>query len=230
VSVDDVRLAKASRALRRKQRLRQQDLVSEGRSRDFIIDLEAGRLGALRVDDVRQHFAKLGASVRLSAWWNGAQLDRLMDEEHALVVEALVEELRDYLWRPLTEVTFSDFGDRGSIDVFAAHEASQSVLVGEAKSDWGSMEETLRRLSVKTRLAPKIAAETFGFRPINVASVLVFPDPTSLRRVADRFGATLNVAVPARGREIRSWLRQPSGSLRGLWFLSNVGSRRHPRK
>jgi hypothetical protein len=125
-------------------------------------------------------------------------------------------------WRILTEFTFAEFGERGSIDVFAGRDDERAVFVGEAKSEWGSMEETLRRLHVKARLAPKLANEAFGWQAQIVGCVLVFPEDRTARRVADRFAATLNSALPSRGREIRTWIREPSSNLRGLWFLSDA--------
>lgn len=222
---DDDRLAQASRALRRRQHLRQIDLKSTTRSREFVMALEGGRAAGLRLGDLRRHFTALGASLRVTVWWEGAALDRLLDERHAQVVEGATRELQHFRW-PLVaaEVSFSEYGERGSIDVFGGHPDAGAVFVGEAKSEWGSVEETLRRLNIKTRLAPKIGRDTFGFRVRHVAAVLIFPDESTHRRVAERFPATVDAALPARGREIRRWLRQPSGDLRGLWFLSNVGS------
>jgi hypothetical protein len=50
-------------------------------------------------------------------------------------------------------------GERGSIDILAAHDACRAVFVGEVKSEWGSMEETNRRLDVKVRLVPDVSVE-----------------------------------------------------------------------
>lgn len=222
---DDRRLAKASRLLRRRYRLRQSDLPS----RHVAQLIEAGRAGELRLNDLRAHFARLEGSIFVNAWWQGAALDRLADSRHATVIEASLRVLRRDGWRPLTEVTFSEFGERGSIDVFAAHDEARAVLVGEAKSEWGSIEETLRRLHVKTRLAPNLAVREFGWRPKVVGCVLIFPEDRTARRVADRFSETLNAAFPARGRAIRSWLRAPSGDLRGIWFLTDAGMDRASR-
>lgn len=229
MSLDDDRLATASRALRRRQQLRQLDLVAPGRSRDFSRRLEAGRAGSLRLEDIREHFVQLGATVRISAWWNGAALDRLLDERHAEVVEATVAALRKFGWQVETEFTFSEWGERGSIDVFCAHPSTRSIFVGEAKSEWGSVEETLRVLNVKSRLAPVLAKRHFGFEPGSVATVLVFPEDRTARRVAQRFAATLQTAFPARNREVKAWLRRPAGPLRGLWFLTDVDQHRSPR-
>lgn len=64
---DDDRLAAASRALRRHKGLTQAALVGPGRSRHIEHVLEAGRAGRLQVDDIRAHFGKLGATVRITA-------------------------------------------------------------------------------------------------------------------------------------------------------------------
>jgi len=113
-------------------------------------------------------------------------------------------------------------GERGSIDVFGAQESTRSVVVGEAKSEWGSLEETIRVLDVKQRLAPKITEDRFGFVPLRIAALLVFPEDRTARRIAQRYEATLSSAFPARNVAIRRWLRRPDGPLRGLWFLPNV--------
>ena len=219
---DDERLARIARALRRRAELRQKDLVKGGRSLHFIRALEAGEIGRLRLDDLRGHFATLDARARLTVWANGADLDRLLDERHALVVEAGASAVRSYGWPLFNEITFSEYGERGSIDLFAADQARSAVFVGEAKSAWGSIEETNRTLDVKARLAPKVTQDRFGWRPRYVAKVLMFPDDSTARRVASRFDVTLSGTYPARAREIRSWLRKPTGPLAGLWFLSKV--------
>ncbi len=99
------------------------------------------------------------------------------------------------------------------------------MLVSEIKSDWGSMEETLRTLDVKARLAPLLAERTFGFRPTTVGRVLILPEERSVRRAGELHSATLAVALPDRKREVKAWLRQPSGPLRPRWFLSEVHGR-----
>ena len=134
--------------------------------------------------------------------------------------------LRRFGCSPEPEVTFAERGERGSIDIFAGHELAKAVFVGEAKSEWGSLEETLRRLHVKIRLAPELARSTFGWKPTFVGAALIFPEDRTARRISERFAATLDTALPARGTEIRRWLRSPSGNLRGIWFLTNAADRR----
>lgn len=219
---DDQRLADASRALRRRQGIRQIDLAAvTRRSRRIVLRLEGGDAGTLRLNDLRDHFTRLGARVRLSVWWNGAALDHLLDERHAALVEASIAVLRANTWRTEAEVTFSEYGERGSIDVLAGHEATRSLFVGEIKTAWGSLEETNRRLDVKERLGPKFALERFGWRPAAVARVLILPDDRSLRRVVERHALTLESVYPARSRAVRAWVRRPAGPLRGMWFLAD---------
>jgi hypothetical protein len=202
--------------------LTQREVVSAGRSLHFVRHLEAGDAGQLRLDDIRDHFARFDARVRVSVWWNGAAIDRLLDQRHAGLVDLSIVVLRRFDWDTQTEITFSDYGERGSLDLFAAKPAVAAVLVGEVKSDWGSMEETLRRLDVKARLAPKLAVATFGFKPAVVGRVLILPEESTARRVAAKYAATLDAALPDRNRRIGAWLRSPAGPLRGLWFLSEV--------
>jgi len=80
----------------------------------------------------------------------------------------------------------------------------------------------LRRQDLKVRLAAKLAQDAFGWRARLVANVLLLLDGSTNRRVAERHNATLN-GYPARGREIREWLRNPAGPMAGIWFLSNAG-------
>jgi len=197
-------------------------LAAPGSSRHIQRLLESGRVGRLQLDDIRSQFAKLGATVRVTAWWNGASLDRLLDARHANVIEASVRAFQRDDWPVATEVSFSKYGERGSIDILAARRDCSTVVVGEAKSAWGSIEETLRLLDIKVRLAPTICKDRLGWVPKTVAALLIFPEDATARRIARQHSATLEVAFPARNREIRRWLRQPVGPLRGLWFLSDV--------
>jgi hypothetical protein len=225
VNSDDRRLAKASRLLRRRAGLRQVEMPS----RWICQEIEAGRSGSLTITDVRSHFRHLDAAVYINAWWNGAALDRLIDSRHAAVVDSIVAVLTSASWRALTEYTFATHGERGAIDVFGGRDDARAVFVGEAKSEWGSIEETLRRLHVKVRLAPRLAVEAFGWRPLSIGAALVFPDDRTARRIAERFAATLDAALPARSRDVRRWIQQPTGDLRGLWFLTNAAGARTSR-
>ena len=78
-----------------------------------------------------------------------------------------------YGWSTAPEVTFSEFGERGSVDVLGFHVAAATALVTEVKASWGSVEETNRSLDVKVRLGPKLVEQRFGVRPATVSRLLI---------------------------------------------------------
>ena len=94
-------------------------------------------------------------------------LDRLIDARHAEILEQVIVLLRRYDWQTDTEVTFSKWGERGSIDVFALAD-SPARSVHQSQSERGSLEETNRSLDIKVRLAPEICEERLGWRPRGV--------------------------------------------------------------
>src|SRR5829696_10081033 len=115
-----------------------------------------------------------------------------MDEGHATLVGRAVEMLQSLGWETRSEVSFSVYGERGSIDVLAWHAPTRTLLVVEVKSELNSVEETLRVHDAKLRLAPRIAAERFGWHAIATARVLVLPDLSTARRRVARHRAVLD--------------------------------------
>ena len=222
--MDGRRLGQVHRALRVRLRLRQSDVAAKtGVGRWKVVRLEAGDVDDLLVGELDRCFAALGASLRIAANWRGAALDRLLDERHAQLVGAIVKTLTALRWLVQVEVSFSDYGDRGSIDVFAWHPVHAALLVVEVKSEIGGIDPLLRPLDVKVRLAPRIA-NPLGWRPVRTVSrIVVFPEDRSVRRDVERHSAVLGQALPARSREIRRWLAAPTSALAGIWFVSNVG-------
>jgi transcriptional regulator with XRE-family HTH domain len=222
VSADDERLARALRELRRRKGWTMVEAAkSAGLTLRTYRSLEHGDAASARVDEVRRALAPFEARARMSVWWQGAELDRILDEAHAAVVERVVGVLTEWTWLTAPEVTFSEYGERGSVDLLALHEASGCGLVTEVKASWGSIEETNRALDVKARLGSKLIEQRFGVRPANVSRLLVFPEGMTHRRVAERHASTLEAVYPLRGREVRAWVHRPSGRISGLWFLSN---------
>ncbi len=222
--VDGYRLGRLHRILRHRARLTQEALALKcGVGRWKIVKLEAGELDALRIGDVERSLAALDARLDVRARYRGAAGDRLLDERQAALVGAAVELLRAYGWTAHVEVSFSDYGDRGSIDVFGWHAPSRALVVEEIKSELGSIEGTLRPFDVKCRLAPKIARERFGWDPHVIGRFLVLPEERTARSAVERHAAVLDASLPARSRALRSWLRRPVGSIAGIWFLTDVG-------
>jgi transcriptional regulator with XRE-family HTH domain len=223
VAEDDERLGRLCRMLRRRLGITQRDLAQLAEvPREDVMLIEAGLVGAVEVQRARRIHEALGAQLKLRAWWNGAAADRLLDERHAALVERAIRVLTARGWAVLPEVTFSEFGERGSIDIFGGHATSRSLLVGEVKGSIGALEETNRLLDVKTRLAPALAKGRFDWQPASVSRVLILPDDRTVRRIIDRHRGTMAAKYPLRSREFRAWLREPAGSVAAIWFLSEV--------
>lgn len=182
--------------------------------------IEGGNAGSVRLNRIRRILEMQGGRARLVPWWNGAAADRLLDKRHAAIVERVVRLLKLRGWTVYVEVSFSEFGERGSIDILAARRAEQVVIICEIKTALGSLEETNRVLDLKVRLAPTIVFKRLGWRPTNVARLLIVPSKNSMRRVLDAHSATMHAIYPARGREVRAWLRRPDSTISGLWFVS----------
>lgn len=163
--------------------------------------------------------AALGASVDIRLRWNGEQLDRLLDEGHARLVEVVVLLLRASGWDVAVEVSFAEWGERGSIDVFAYHRLTGIVLVVEVKSILPDSQATIHGLDRKTRLAAKVAKDR-GWDCRGVARLLVVAASDTSRRRVSRLAGTYETAFPIRGAEVRRWIRDPRQPISGLMFVA----------
>src|SRR5437588_727528 len=132
--VDAVRFGRQIRALRRRRGWRQLDLAAAARvSRAVVARVELGGAGRLKVETLDRISGAMSARLELRLLWNGEALDRLLDEAHATLVEWLTRLLVYAGWVVAPEVSFSIFGERGSIDLLAFHEAAGVLLVVEVK-------------------------------------------------------------------------------------------------
>ena len=217
---DPLRLGRSIRAIRIRLGLRQSDVAAAARvSRSFVSSVERGQARGASIGKLAAVCVALGADLDVWIRWRGEGLDRLLDEGHATLVDQVVAKLRGGGWDVALEVTFNEFGERGSIDVLAWHPDSRSLLVVEVKSVVPDAQGTLAPLDRKTRLAPKIARDR-GSDPVSVSRLLVIREgPTNRRRVA-RFGELFKAALPHRNAEVRRWIARPDGPLAGLLFLS----------
>jgi hypothetical protein len=148
-------------------------------------------------------------------------MDRLLDADHAALVEWLVRLLIADGWIVIPEATFSIRGERGSIDVLAVHPATGALLVIEVKSVMPDVQALVGGMDRKARLAPSIARER-GLAFTSVSRLLVLPDDRTARRRVAAHAATLDRILPARTRDFRRWLSTPRGPLAGIMFVSGV--------
>jgi transcriptional regulator with XRE-family HTH domain len=221
--VDEIAFGRGLKALRLRKRLRQDDLAAEaGVSRGAIARIEQGHASSVTVETLEKVARPLGARVVCRLTWQGEGLDRLLDADHAAIVEQVVRILGDARWLVATEVSFNHFGERGSIDILAFHPATQLVLVVEVKSVVPDVQATLVTLDRKERLALQIASGR-GWDAVAVAKLLVIRDDRTARRRIEQHARTFGNAFPDRIARIRAWLRAPDphAPIRGLWFLSS---------
>lgn len=218
--MDDQRLGRTIRALRRRLMWRQSDVArAAGCSQKAISLAEHGRLPSLPL--LRRILAALDASLVVEIRWRAGALDRLLDEDHASLVAAVTHLLTAAGWEVRVEVTYSESGERGSIDILAFMPSEGILLVIEIKTDLAAVEATLRKIDEKVRLGPGIARKRFGWDVRSVGWLLVMPEESTLRRRVDRHASLFARVFPARGSAIRRWLRKPTGAIAGLWFLSH---------
>jgi transcriptional regulator with XRE-family HTH domain len=217
----DRRIGRGIRAIRRRRGWRQADLAqAAGVSQDTISRIERGGLWLLQVDTVRRVADALDAHVAIDLRWQGAALDRLLDERHAELVAATASALERLGWHVTAELSYSRFGERGSIDLVGWRADVRALLVVEVKTELGSIELTLRKLDEKERLAGHVVAERFGWRAATVSRLLVLPDTSTPRRQVERHAGLLSRSLPMRGVALRAALRVPRMKIDGLLFVS----------
>jgi transcriptional regulator with XRE-family HTH domain len=217
--VDAVRIGRALRAIRIRSGLRQADVALRARvSRAFVSKVECGRAQGSDLRRIESICRVLGADIDIRIRWRGEGLDRLLDEAHSRLVAKLVKRLTSLGWECAVEVSFNEFGERGSIDVLAWHPRTRALLVIEVKSVVPDVQATIFGLDRKGRLGPKVATAR-GWVVASASRLLVIRDTSASRRRIEDVASVFGAAFPARGSEVGRWLRQPNGSLSGLLFL-----------
>lgn len=221
--MDDQRIGQALRAVRVKKRLRQSDVaLLAGVGRTAVGQLERGHAASQRLDHLRAVAAALDISVDISVRWHGADLDRLLSTGHAAmheIVGALLNTITG--WGHQAEVSFSIYGERGVIDILAWHAPTRSLLIVELKTTLGDPQAVVATMDRRIRLGKRIAAER-GWDPLTVSSWVLIADGPTNRRHVTRHAVLLRGRFPAQGPSMRAWLREPSGTIHGLSFLSDA--------
>lgn len=183
--------------------------------------IERGNAHRVPIRTLERILEALGGRLYVRALWQGEELDRLLDRDHAQIVERLIALLTRHRWTSIPEATFQVGGERGSIDILAWHEATGTLLVIEVKSVVPDIQATVGGLDRKARVAPAMARGR-GWVVKHVARLLVLPDDRTARRRIEAFKATFDRALPARTIVIKRWLARPAGHLAGVLFLSDL--------
>ncbi len=220
--MDVARLGRVVRALRIRRGWRQIDLAGRSKvSQALIARIERGGADRLTVATLDRIAQQLGARLVVRLDWNGAAGERLLDEDHAKIVEAVISQLTSAGWECAPEVTFSVYGERGSIDVLGWHPPTRAIVVVEVKSIIADVQGTLAPLDRKERLAVRVAADR-GWRAERVAVVLVIAATEAARRRIAAHATTFLARLPDRTWRVRRFISNPAGHppVRGVWFLS----------
>ena len=183
--------------------------------------IEANQLGGVTVGSLDRVIAALEADLVVEIRWHGAEIDSLVDEEHAGLVTKTAERLQHAGWITHAEVSFNHFGDRGRCDLVGWHPAQRVLAIFEVKSRLGNLQETLGRQDVKARLGWLIARQLGFGTPRMVVSVFVLAENGANRRLVTRHAALFR-RYGVRGRAALTWIRRPASAVSGLlWFESS---------
>ena len=222
--MDRVKIGNTFRAIRVEMGLRQADVATRaGVSQQSVSDLERGRFGGLSVNTYCAMARAVDADVSLAPRWRGPKLDRLLDRNHAQIQNRAAEILGGHGWEVRTEFSFNLYGERGSVDVLGWHPSFRALLVVEVKTELTDLQETLRVLDMKHRVVSVVCRSNCGWNPLVVGTVLVMPDASTHRDLVGRHSALMSASLPSRTWAVRRWVLEPSGTLRGIWFLRNTG-------
>lgn len=222
--LDDV-IGRCLRVMRHRRGWRQRDVAERlSIARSVLSDLEAGRISSHTVATLRSVVDALGGMLRVDVQLPGGEARRLLDADHAALQNRWAQWLRRAGWWIDIEVTFSRYGERGSI--LAWHAATATLLIIEIKTVIVDVQALLSGLDRKLRNAPFIARER-GWQPrVVVPALLVLEATTARRRVAEH--AELFGRFALRGHAALAWLRNPaSGSApSGLLILTKLPAAR----
>src|SRR5690242_11765146 len=97
--VDDRNVGRALRLLRQRRGWRQMDLaLKAGVSQSVVSRAERGALDTMVLGTVRSLFSVLDVRCPLAPWWRSGDIDRLLDEDHAMIVARTAAYLQRRGW------------------------------------------------------------------------------------------------------------------------------------
>ena len=214
--MDDQRIGRVILTVRQRRGWRQEDLATRsGVSQSAISDMERGRIDRYTLQIIRRVLRALDASVSLDPMWGGrGDLDRLLDADHARLMQGWADRHRRAGWDVWSEASYSIYGERGRIDQLGYHPTTGVLEVTEGKTGVWDVQDTLGRLDVKIRLAPRVAAQR-GWKINRVVGALVIMEGTTARRRVHEH-EDLFARYSLRGHAAHAWVRDPGRANDGL--------------
>jgi transcriptional regulator with XRE-family HTH domain len=143
---------------------------------------ENGIIGSVRA--LESHAAVFALRVDVRIVGRAGELVRLADDEHAAIVESLATWFRAQGFQVDVEASFSEWGERGRVDLLAFDPVTGTLVIVEVKSLLVDLQDLFGALDVKQRLAASIAGRK-GWAPTRTMVVLAVAD-TSANREAVR--------------------------------------------
>jgi len=109
--VNDVLVGRIFRAVRRRRAWRQIDVARRaGVSQQLTSLIEQGHVEQVSLGTLRSVARALEIDLPLAPRWRGPELDRLLDAEHAALVDAAVAVFAGSGWLVTLEWSFNHFG------------------------------------------------------------------------------------------------------------------------
>jgi transcriptional regulator with XRE-family HTH domain len=194
---DEYQVGRLVRDVRVSRGRTQEELaVAAGVSRPTISRLERGLIDGLTVRSLRAISRGLRMSSIVSLGWRAPEVDRLKDRMHAALVEQVTSTLGGLGWEARPEYSFSQFGERGSVDILARHATTSATLVIEVKTRLWDIQNLLSTMDRKRRLVPGLAAHELGWPAGVTGLLLVLPEMSTHRHVVTRHCATFQACLP----------------------------------
>lgn len=217
--MDDTRVGRSLRAVRIRKGWRQEDVARQaGVSQNAVSRAERGLIDGMTLSSIRAIGQAVGVLIDLEPRWRCGELDRLLGARHSALHEAVASRFAALPgWTAVPEVTFSEFGERGAIDVLAWHAPTRTLLIIELKTELIDVQELLGTLDRKRRLARKVAADR-GWVAAAVGVWVILAEHRTNRRRVDAHRTVLRAALPTDGRTMNAWLLAPRGTIAALSF------------
>lgn len=185
-------------------------------------------------DTLERHAAALDLRLDLRLGGRSGEMVRLADDEHAAIVELLARWFRAAALSVEVEASFSEWGERGRIDLLAFDSVSRTLVIVEVKTLLLDLQELLGAVNVRERLAPTIARRR-EWRADRVVTVLAVADAPATRAVVERHPSLFaSFAVRRLGRRailaqdrVLVWVT-PFRAGRSRWVAGKQRVRRRP--
>ena len=182
--MNGILIGRLLRMLRVRRGWRQRDVGSRaGISPAAVGRHENGTIGSLTA--LEKHASVFGLRIDVRLLGRAGQLVRVADEEHAAITEAVASWFRDADHETETEASFSEWGERGRIDLLAFDTASGLLIVVEVKTQLLDLQDLFGSLNVKERLSGTVA-ERRGWAVRRRMSLLAVADTSANREIVRR--------------------------------------------